>query len=157
MCSVFANIKGDFKDSIGQPLLEKNKKEVFLMKHNMKRFLIMSILISGFFMCNAQATYQYFGGSTNFYYDVVSSSNLKQDDYLRAYVKWDYSSSTTSHKEWFQVVDWKNNDRGKGILNYKTEGYIYENDTASGYEYYLRASRENLIDPNTYVSGTWEP
>lgn len=43
------------------------------------------------------------------------------------------------------------------LFNYLTEGYLTEMFPASpGYDYFLQARKENIIDPRTEVEGTWD-
>lgn len=95
-----------------------------------------------------------FGGSAGYNYTLVSGSNLKNKKGNIAIINWGYSNKD-SHKMWFQVVNGAADNRVKDLLKYLTNGIINTSETAEGYNYYLRAAREHINNPKTYVSGAW--
>lgn len=98
-----------------------------------------------------------FSIKANSSYSAKSSANVKSDNVLQAYVNWQ-SSSESSHKEWFQMVNTNNEIRSESkLFLYLSEGSIPEYSSAkNGYYYYLRARREHIINPSTTVKGVWE-
>ena len=98
-----------------------------------------------------------FSITANSSYSAKSSANLKSDNVLQAYVKWQ-RSSYGSHKEWFQVVNSNSEIRSESVLfSYLGTGFIPEYSSCkNGYNYYLRARREHIINPSTKVEGVWE-
>lgn len=98
-----------------------------------------------------------FSIKANSSYNAKSSANLKEDNILQAYVDW-RSSSESSHKEWFQMVNSNSEIRSDSkLFSYLSEGSIPEYSSCKyGYYYYLRARREHIINPSTTVKGVWE-
>lgn len=98
-----------------------------------------------------------FNITANWSYGQVSTANTKLDHNLLAYVNWQ-SSSETSHKEWFQVVNSNAEARSSEVLfSYLGSGYISEySSVLKGYNYYLRARREHIVNASTRVTGQWE-
>lgn len=79
--------------------------------------------------------------------------SVKESDNLTGYVNWQ-SSSRSSHKEWFRLVNSNGYLRSyEKLFSYKTNGNLSEIQTEVGYYYYLQAKRENIVDPTTTVEG----
>lgn len=98
-----------------------------------------------------------FSITANSSYSAKSTENLKMDHALQAYVNWQ-TSSHSSHKEWFQVVNSNSEIRSESVLfSYLGAGFIPEYSSCMyGYYYYLRARREHITNPTTTVKGIWE-
>lgn len=98
-----------------------------------------------------------FSIKAGFDYGAKSTASLKTDDEYQAYIKWE-SSTESSHKEWFRVVNSGSEARSDEFLfNYLDENFIDEYTSCKrGYSYYLQARREHLFNPSTTVKGTWE-
>lgn len=130
------------------------------MKKNLLKYLMLLSLIGVFCLMSAQnikaATSEVtdFGGSAGFSYTLVSGPNLKDKKGNIAIINWGYSNKD-SHKMWFQVVNGVADNRGKDLLNYLANAIINTSGTDKGYNYYLRAAREHINNPKTYVSGAW--
>lgn len=98
-----------------------------------------------------------FSITSGYDYGAKSTASLKTDSVLQAYIDWD-SSSESSHKEWFRVVNSGGEARsGSFLFNYLDADFIDEYTSClEGYSYYLQAAREHIINPTTTVKGTWE-
>ncbi len=107
--------------------------------------------------CTVSAEQTSFSITANSSYSAKSSANLKTDHVLQAYVNWQ-NSSEGSHKEWFQVVNSNSEVRSESVLfSYLGAGFITEYSSCTyGYNYYLRARREHILNSTTTVRGTWE-
>lgn len=128
----------------------------------MKRKLlsVLMLMLIGVFVFESSAVdaaYTDFSIKANSSYGAKSTANTKSDDNKLAYVKWN-SSSESSHKEWFQIVNSNTEIRSVSTLfSYLGKGYINEYDSVKQtYYYYLRARREHIINPTTTVKGQWE-
>lgn len=106
---------------------------------------------------NARADYKNFSGSAGYNYKKVGTENAKNNYQYLAGVNWTYSEKE-NHKEWFQIRNSNGEGRGTVLINRPNTGIEYFDTTAKyGYDYTLWASREHIINPSTYVSGTWQP
>ncbi len=104
------------------------------------------------------ATYTNFAGSADWIYRRVSEVNKKSNTSYNAHIDW-VTSDKGNHREYFQIAGGSRNPiyaikviEGKALGDQTVETDAHKNDNC-----YLYASRENVIDPNTYITGTWQP
>ena len=128
-----------------------------------KRIITAFVAVWVMFVCfipafRASATYSNFSIYSNWNYNNVSSVNTKPDNLPQAYVNWTGSTSSTSHKEWFQVVSVGGAVCGPQVIfSYCSSNYVAEySSVKKGTKYRLRARREFPVDPWTTVWGNWE-
>ncbi|AUB53681.1 hypothetical protein IGJ19_002533 [Enterococcus sp. DIV1368b] len=95
-----------------------------------------------------------FGGTTAYTYTAVSANVTKTSSSATTYVNWN-SSNQKSHKQWFALYQ-NGSRKGQGLFNYLTNSAFPGNGSA-GSTVHLASQRENIIDPTTYISGTWTP
>lgn len=95
-----------------------------------------------------------FAGSAGYDYTLVSAANEKNKSGNFALVNWEYSNKD-SHKMWFRVVNGAADQKGKALFKYLEQRDITTSGTDIGYDYYLQAAREHIINPKAYVSGVW--
>lgn len=120
-----------------------------------RMILVGVIAFFGVSIAKANAQVVDFNISANYSWglDMVHSS-LKQNENRYTAIGWNFSNKS-SHKMWFRVVDSAERQIGSaGLFNYKTTDAIQSN-LSIGQNYWLSARRENVIDPVTTVSGTW--
>ena len=128
------------------------------MKKLSRTFAVLALVCAfvGISMMNVSAASTSFGGKAGYGYEKVSSPNIKADSNNLAYVNWTYSDQN-SHKMWFKVCKNGYTDSlGKALVNYQSSDYITTSGTVKGGSYVLYAGREHVVNPETYVSGTWE-
>lgn len=131
----------------------KNRKSIF------KLFGILVILA----LCmgsTVSASYSNgFSGSAGYGYQDMSDyvTKVTSDD-VKIGVNWNYTDEG-DHKEWFNVVNNNGESRGKMLIeSCDGENHPFSlSSTVYSYNYKLQAGREHIIDPTTYVSGTWRP
>lgn len=87
---------------------------------------------------------------------VTSEDNIRQSGGTKTYVNWKKSSQSGRHNMWFRTVNSNGADRGSGLLEYLADS-SYETTAVNNHYYYLQSRRENSVDPETTVSGTWSP
>lgn len=127
------------------------------MKKNILCCLSLISLMTLMTISNARADYKGFAGSTKYSYEKVGTENAKNNYQYLAGVNWT-ESDHSNHKEWFQIRNSNGEDRGTVLINRPNTGVVYFDTTAKyGYDYTLWASREHIINPSTYVKGTWQP
>ncbi|HET6784941.1 MAG TPA: hypothetical protein VFH18_02830 [Erysipelotrichaceae bacterium] len=127
------------------------------MKRKSLILSIFALMFISILTTNVFADYKSFGGSAGFLYATVSSPNAKNNTDPNAGIKWNYSSYS-NHKMWFRIINSDGSARGSVLLTTTSSTTQYFATTATnGYDYTLQAHRENIIDPSTYVSGTWQP
>lgn len=85
-----------------------------------------------------------------------NTKNMKDNTRTYAVVNWDYSSQKGAHNMWFRVVNSNNEDRGTTLVPYLERKEFSTSATHTHY-YWLLARRENGVDPETRVKGTWTP
>lgn len=91
------------------------------------------------------------------HYVRVSQANKKSDTGVQAWVRWD-SSSIKNIRMWFQVVNNVDDDRGKMLFQSPDGKGRFFNTTAKyDSNYWLRAGREHIGNPGSYITGVWEP
>lgn len=126
------------------------------MKNGIK-YLIFALLIAGVIGTSANAMNSFgFAGSaaSGWAYVTNPSTNyLKDNGNGNFAVGWTYSNQS-SHKMWFRLVNSDGASRGSGCLSYLSTAAI-STSASRGYYYWLQAKREYIVDPSTYVSGTW--
>ena len=89
-------------------------------------------------------------------YAKVSGSCRKSDSDRLAYINW-MTSSRSSHKQWFYMVDTNNSAGSEAqLLNYLNVRTYYPGHTF-GHYFELKSKREHVIDPETRVTGYWNP
>lgn len=89
-------------------------------------------------------------------YAKVSASCRKSNSDSLAYINW-MTSSQSSHKQWFYMVDTNTSAGSKAqLLNYLNAHTYYPGHTF-GHYFELKSKREHVIDPQTYVTGYWNP
>lgn len=126
------------------------------MKKTIGLFLTV-LVVTMMSIVNVKANYNGFGGSAGFTYAQVSSQNTKDNYQYLAGINWTYSSYS-NHKMWFQIRNSNGDNRGEKLLSGTSSNTVYFNTTAEyGHYYYLYAHREHIVNPSTYVSGTWQP
>ncbi len=127
----------------------------------MKKFLIVTSLLALVLVVsagiNVRADYLGFAGTAPSSWTNVSQLNGKNNNEYLAGVNWK-TSQYSGHRMWFRIVNAEGQDRGKVLIERPGNGVKYLRTTASnGYVYRLQAKRENLWDPKTYITGTWQP
>lgn len=95
-----------------------------------------------------------FGGGAKSDYVRVSPPTSKTNSKTYTTVQWVYSDRS-SHNMWFGLYS-GDTLINQALLKYRTTASFptYAN---YGSTYHLRARREHIINPLTYVSGTWIP
>lgn len=117
--------------------------------------LILTVLLAIPFVSPVLASASNFAGTVGYDYAKVSSSNKKENDVRLSYFEWAYSDQG-SHKLWLRVSNQgKKDSLGTKLTSLYVWGQIETNLTQGKY-YDLYARREHIINPDTYVSGTWE-
>ena len=127
----------------------------------MKKIIISTIalvaLVAIGTKLNVRADYTSFAGSAGYSAAKVSTANAKNNHEYLAGVNWT-SSDHSGHKMWFRIRNSNNEERGNILINRPGNGVKYlEVTTRYGYNYWLYANREHIINPSTYVQGTWQP
>ncbi len=118
-------------------------------------FCMATIFTLGTFSIHAQ--YKNFSGSAGFTQKKVGTQNTKENYEYLSGVNWK-KSDHKDHKMWFTIKNSDGVQRGRQLINRPGNGTTYfETNCKYGYYYYLYANREHLGNPNTYVSGTWQP
>lgn len=131
------------------------------MKRLFKKNVLFSVallFLVGLSMTNVSASMSGFSGSAGYDYEYVSSMKEKTTSTAtKVKVKWTHSD--TSCNMWFKCVNDVDETRGKSLLTgtSETTKYLSDSSTTKGYHYRLMTSREHILNPTNYVSGTWEP
>ena len=131
----------------------KNRKSIF------KLFGILVILA----LCmgstvSASYSNDFSGSAPSSYRDMSDYVTKVTSTDTKIGVNWNYTDEG-SHREWFRVVNSDGAVRGQMRID-SCDGVNHPfSDSSTVYSYYykLQARRENPIDPNTHVSGTWRP
>lgn len=83
--------------------------------------------------------------------------NTKTNTVKKSYVIWK-KSNKKNHKQWFRVVDGNGKIKlSMRLSNVSTKAVSGKSTTENKKKYYIESKRENLFDPATTVSGTWQP
>lgn len=98
-----------------------------------------------------------FGGMTTSSYSSVASRTQKTNNYDYTEVDW-ITSDRASHNQYFKMFNVTLGvDAAAGRFTYLGRGRITGPNMSSGYYYTLMSRREHIIDPRTYISGTFTP
>ncbi|MFQ6792658.1 MAG: hypothetical protein ACLRT4_07745 [Thomasclavelia sp.] len=127
------------------------------MKSYFKYFALIAILLT--ISCvNVSADYKGFNITAGFGWAKESTANPKRNNEYLMGIKWTSSGAGNTHKMWFRCVNNDDKDRGTILIDRPSNRVRYANTTAkNGYNYYLKARREHIINPRTQVKGTWQP
>lgn len=92
----------------------------------------------------------YFTGDVSGYVTKYTSTSTKGG------INWNYTDEG-DYRQWFIVANSNNANRGEVLLQ-KCDGMNHSIPTSTTHSYYykLRSHRENIVDPNTNVRGTWQ-
>jgi len=127
------------------------------MKKKLLVCLVFVLMLGTLLSTDVLAYTQEFAGSVGPAFRKVGDANTKDDDSDQAAVNWKYSDRE-NHRMKFRIVNSNGSNRGGTTVYRPNTGVKFFNTSAQqGYHYYLRAARENVIDPFTYVSGYWAP
>lgn len=98
-----------------------------------------------------------FGGTTTSSYRSVALRTQKTNNYNYTEVDW-ITSDRASHNQYFKMRNVTLGvDAAAGRLTYLGRGRIEGPNMSSGYYYDFMSRREHIIDPSTYISGTFTP
>ena len=105
------------------------------------------------------ATTQSFAGSTRGdSWQRVSASEVKKTTTNNPWVNWTYSDRGNTHRQWFTIVPkGASNGVGEVLLGGYGKANFLGHKAKLNSSYYLKSKREHIVDPGTYVSGTWSP
>ena len=97
-----------------------------------------------------------FGGSAGYTYKWMSIEVYKPSP-AQSSLNWTYSDQA-SHKMWFVIRNSVTSTDAVSpkLFDYKTSGN-FNSSANAGQTLRLRARREHINNPYTYVSGTWNP
>lgn len=130
------------------------------MNKNTKKILYSCLLIVAIFFFTAievKADYKGFAGSAGYQPRKVGDKNMKNNYQYLAGINWQ-DSDHTNHKMWFRIRNYNGEERGSVLISRPGNGTTYlRTDATNGYYYYLYANREHIVNPSTYVTGTWQP
>ncbi len=86
---------------------------------------------------NARASWRGFSGSANYVATNLSSPEIKNNDSMYSYVKWQ-TSSKSGHRMWFTLKDVNKNAKGKILLSEPTgKEEKFKTDTYEDSKYHL--------------------
>ena len=130
----------------------------------MKRKSIFALVLIGILTIASgvsvfAATTQDFAGTTRGdSWQRVSISEVKKTTTGNPWVNWTYSEHRNTHRQWFTIVPkGASNGVGEVLLGGYGKADFLGHGAYSGGSYYLKSKREHIVDPGTYVSGTWSP
>lgn len=146
----------------------KVKKEILFKYTLMKRGSIMKklrrkvivfgisvLMFVGFVNFNtvfAYAMYS-FNGAASFTWNNVSSARTPSR--TPVVVFWE-GSDKPSHRMWFGLYN-NSTQRATSLVNYLGTVNFPAGSAGRNNQIHLRARRENIIDPRTYINGRWQP
>lgn len=121
---------------------------------------ITALSLFSFNFANVNAAYNNtdFNGIVGYAYGYVSNSGVtKLNSFLNFTVNWK-TSNPDQNTLYFKMVNSNGANRGSKKVTSKGKHTISAtSDAWQGYSYWLMASRQHIIDPQTRVTGIWTP
>lgn len=126
----------------------------------LKKLLIIGCLslIVGASATQTFASFEHeFAGSIKYNVRLLSMPAVKNNDSYNSGINWT-TSSRGNHRLIVQIRDKNGYILGGKTIENKNQGDVLFRTTCSqNVSYQLYGARENIIDPETYVKGTWRP